>query len=71
LHLSARLRRPLDVDLLCRLARRVEVGLYALDPFYHDSPPMPALFFGFGAIDTIDIDGALDRVRQILVELAP
>ncbi|TFW04798.1 PLP-dependent aminotransferase family protein [Oxalobacteraceae bacterium OM1] len=68
-HLSASLRSDLDVELLCRLARRLEVGLYPLGPFYHGPVTRPGLLFGFGAIDTIDIDEALDRVRHALTEM--
>lgn len=70
-HLSAWLRRALDVDLLCRLARRAEVGLYPLAPFYAGPTLRQGLLFGFGAIDSIDIDEALDRVLAILRTLAP
>ncbi len=30
----------------------------------------PGLFFGFGAIETLDIDIALDRLRDILQQVA-
>jgi GntR family transcriptional regulator/MocR family aminotransferase len=69
-HLTGLLRRPLDLPLLLRLARRVEVGLYSNDGFYFDTPPRPALFFGFGSIETLGIDEALDRVRHILKSLS-
>jgi GntR family transcriptional regulator/MocR family aminotransferase len=68
-HLSAWLRRPLDVDLLCRLARRIEVGIYPLAAFYAGTPQRQGLFFGFGAIDSIDIDAALDRLLRVLREI--
>lgn len=70
-HLTAYLKRPVDLSLLLRLARRLEVGLYSNDSFYACSAPRPALFFGLGAIDTLDIDPALDRVRSVLQEIAP
>lgn len=69
-HMAALLRRPVDVPLLLRMARRMDVGLYSTEGFYAETPPVPALFFGFGAIDTLDIDEALNRVRQVLEELA-
>jgi GntR family transcriptional regulator/MocR family aminotransferase len=69
-HLTALLRRPVDLPHLLHLARRIEVGLYSNDGFYFETPPRPALFFGFGAIDTLDIDEALDRVRHVLEELS-
>ena len=68
-HLSVWLRRPTDVDLLCRLARRVEVGIYPLAAFYAAAPARQGLFLGFGAIDSIDIDAALDLLARIFREL--
>jgi GntR family transcriptional regulator/MocR family aminotransferase len=68
-HLSAWLKRDTDVDLLCRLARRMELGIYPLDGFHAAVPERQGLFFGFGAIDSIDIDAALDRLRGIFLEL--
>ena len=69
-HLTASMRQPVNLPLLLRLARRMEVGLYSVDAFYHDTAPQPALFFGFGAIDALDIDDALDRVRDVLESLS-
>ncbi|WP_394787742.1 PLP-dependent aminotransferase family protein [Rhodoferax sp.] len=68
-HLAALCRQPIDMDMLLRLARRVDVGLYALDGFYHFSPPRPGLILGYGAIETADIDPSLDRVRDILQQM--
>lgn len=68
-HLAALFRRSVDVKHLCHLARRVEVGLYGLDEF-HRLPGRPGLLMGFGAIEAEDIDPALDRVRQVLEQLA-
>jgi GntR family transcriptional regulator/MocR family aminotransferase len=68
-HLSAWLRCELNVDLLCRLARRVEVGLYPLSNFYASEARRQGLFFGYGAIDSIDIDAALDRLAGILAKM--
>jgi GntR family transcriptional regulator/MocR family aminotransferase len=49
-----------------RLAREAEVGLYPLDVFFHAAPVRQGLTIGFGAIELLDIDPALDRVRDIL-----
>jgi GntR family transcriptional regulator/MocR family aminotransferase len=68
-HLSAWLRPDIDAGLLCRLARRVEVGIYPLGPFHAAAPARQGLLFGFGAIDSIDIDTALDRLLPIFREL--
>lgn len=38
-HLNAFLKQPVDVPLLLRLARRVEVGVYSTAPFYGSSTP--------------------------------
>jgi GntR family transcriptional regulator / MocR family aminotransferase len=66
-HMTALAKRRLDLPLLLRLARRVEVALYSLDGFYHSTVPRQGLLLGYGAIETLDIDVSLDRVRQILL----
>ena len=68
-HLSAWLKRDTDIDLLCRLARRVEVGIYPSAGRFADRPDRQGLLFGFGAIDSIDIDAALGRLRDIFIAL--
>ncbi|MGC5703326.1 PLP-dependent aminotransferase family protein [Pseudomonas sp. NFXW11] len=70
-HMAALFRVAVDVPLLLALAKKVEVGLYSLADFFHDSPQRPGLFIGFGAIETLDIDPALDRLRDLLQQLAP
>ena len=69
LHIAAYLNGTVDVPLLLKLARRVEVGLYSLDGFYFETQRRPGLLFGFGAIELLDIDPALDRVGRILSEM--
>lgn len=69
-HLAARALAPVDIGLLQRLARRADVGLYSLADFYHDGAPQQGLFLGYGAIDTLDIEPALLRVRDILQQMA-
>lgn len=68
-HMAALCKVPVDVSLLIALAREVEVGLYPLDVFFHDAPVRSGLILGFGAIETLDIDPALDRVRNILQQI--
>lgn len=65
-HLSALASPGLDVELLARLARMLEVGLYSLAPFFSEAPVRPGLVLGYGAIELLDIDPALDRVRDTL-----
>jgi GntR family transcriptional regulator/MocR family aminotransferase len=69
IHLAALCRRHTDVDRLMALARRVDVGLYPLAPFFHFSAPRAGLMLGYGAIDEADIDPALDRVRDVLQQM--
>ncbi|PFH12465.1 GntR family transcriptional regulator/MocR family aminotransferase [Collimonas sp. PA-H2] len=69
-HMTALTKREIDIPLLLKLARRVDVGLYPIDVFYHAQPPLQGLFFGYGAIETLDIAPALDRVKAILSEIA-
>jgi len=68
-HLSALAMPGVDIDLLIRLAHRAEVGLYPLAPFFDAQLPRAGLMMGYGSIDTMDIDTALLRVRDILRQL--
>ena len=68
-HMAALCKVPVDTALLIELARQVDVGLYPLDVFYHDTAVRPGLIIGFGAIETLDIDPALDKVRDILRQI--
>ena len=68
-HMAALCKVPVDIPLLLELAKKVEVGLYSLHEFFHDSPVREGLFIGFGAIETLDIDPALDKVRDILQQI--
>jgi GntR family transcriptional regulator / MocR family aminotransferase len=38
--------------------------------FYAEAPPRPGLLLGYGAIDTLDIEPALLRVRDVLTRFA-
>ncbi|QVM89391.1 PLP-dependent aminotransferase family protein [Pseudomonas entomophila] len=69
-HLSALASPGVDVELLVNLARKVEVGIYSLAPFFSEAPVRPGLLLGFGAIELLDIDPALDRVRDTLQRLS-
>ena len=68
-HLAALCKKDIDIGLLLRLARRADVGLYALAGFYAGAPARQGLFLGYGAIDTLDIEPALTRMRDILLEM--
>ena len=68
-HLSALAKPGVDVQRLIEQACQVEVGLYSLAPFFSETPLRPGLLMGFGAIELLDIDPALDRVRTILQRL--
>lgn len=60
---------PLDIERLVALAKNAGVGLYPITRFFDTAPPTPGLLMGFGAIETDDIDTALDRVHDILQQL--
>ncbi|MDP3814912.1 PLP-dependent aminotransferase family protein [Pseudomonas sp.] len=66
MHLVARLRQPRDLVRLCAELERRGVFLISLAPFYAEGLAMPGLLFGFGAIETADIDPALDILRELL-----
>jgi GntR family transcriptional regulator/MocR family aminotransferase len=69
-HMAVLCKVPIDLPLVIELAKKVEVGLYAISGFYYQQPAKEGLFFGFGAIETLDIDIALDRLRDILEQLS-
>jgi GntR family transcriptional regulator/MocR family aminotransferase len=66
IHLAARLRQPRDVGRLC--AELAERGVHVLDlaRFHTREPQVRGLMFGFGAIETADIDPALDILAECL-----
>lgn len=68
-HLTALFRKPMPVPLVVDLARRVEVALYPIDQFHYQQPVRSGLLFGYGLIDSLDIDPALDRVRDVMQQL--
>ncbi|MFJ3486884.1 PLP-dependent aminotransferase family protein [Pseudomonas sp. NPDC090202] len=68
-HMAVMFKVPVNLPLLIELARKVEIGLYPLDGFYCDAEPRSGLMMGFGAIETLDIDPALDRLRDVLVQI--
>jgi GntR family transcriptional regulator/MocR family aminotransferase len=69
-HMAVLCKVPIDLPLVIELAKKVEVGLYSIKGFYHQQPAKNGLYFGFGAIETLDIDIALDRLRDILQQVA-
>lgn len=69
-HMAVMFKVPIDLPLLVSLARKVEIGFYPLTGFFHDVPRRDGLILGFGAVETLDIDPALDRLRDILEQIA-
>jgi GntR family transcriptional regulator/MocR family aminotransferase len=68
-HMAVMFKVPVNLGLLIELARKVEIGLYPLTGFYTDTPARDGLILGFGAIETLDIDPALDRLRDLLIQI--
>ncbi|MDF0732116.1 PLP-dependent aminotransferase family protein [Pseudomonas entomophila] len=68
-HLSALARPGVDVQRLIEQAAKLDVGLYSLAPFFSHAPVRQGLLLGFGAIELLDIDPALDRVEETLRRL--
>ncbi|MGH8417618.1 MAG: PLP-dependent aminotransferase family protein [Pseudomonas sp.] len=69
-HMAVMFKVPINLGLLVDLTRKLEIGLYPLTGFYHDVQPRDGLILGFGAIETLDIDPALDRLRDVLMQIA-
>ncbi len=72
-HVAALVRDHVRLDMaeLLRRARRADVGLLSIAPFYHGAPRRHGLYLGYGAIDTLDIDAALGILLGILQEMSP
>jgi GntR family transcriptional regulator/MocR family aminotransferase len=68
-HMAVMFKVPVNLPLLVELARKVEIGLYPLTGFFANIPPRDGLILGFGAIETLDIDPALDRLRDVLTQI--
>ncbi|WP_226478147.1 PLP-dependent aminotransferase family protein [Pseudomonas sp. MWU16-30323] len=68
-HLAALCKVPVNIPQLIQRAREADVGLYPLSVFFHDTPVREGLKIGFGAVETLDIDPALDVVRDILQQI--
>ncbi|ALI03768.1 PLP-dependent aminotransferase family protein [Pseudomonas sp. FW306-02-F02-AA] len=68
-HMALLCKVEVDVPLVITLAKKLDVGLYGLSGFYYQQPPRAGLFMGFGSIETLDIDSALDRLRDILQQV--
>jgi GntR family transcriptional regulator/MocR family aminotransferase len=69
IHLAVSCTVAVDIPLLVERARRAGIGLYSLAPCYHNSDPIQGLLIGYGTIETLDIDPALDGVRDILMQM--
>jgi len=69
-HMVVMCKVPIDIPLVIELAKKVEVGLYSIEAFFHQQPAKAGFLMGFGAIETLDIDTALDRLRDILQQVA-
>jgi GntR family transcriptional regulator/MocR family aminotransferase len=70
-HIAVLFKVPVDVGLLIEQAREAGIGLYSLSNFYCEATPHAGLILGFGAIETLDIDPALDRLRELLIQISP
>jgi len=71
LHLTALFHAPIDTRRLVAHAWRAGVAVDALDACYHFLSPVSGLMFGFGGIDLGDIDAAIDRLSDVLMQLHP
>jgi DNA-binding transcriptional MocR family regulator len=71
LHIVLDGRKDLSGQPYRQLREAISAGLCLCPPtaLYAASPGRRGLCFGFGAIDSIDIDTALDRLPRIFREL--
>jgi len=69
IHMALLCKVPMDIPWLVEEARKVDVRLYSLADFFDEQAPKAGLFMEFGAIETLDIDIALDRLGGILKKM--
>jgi GntR family transcriptional regulator / MocR family aminotransferase len=69
-HMALLCTVPVNIALLIELGRKVEIGLYSLAPFFYQADVKPGLLLGFGAIETLDIDPGLDRLKSLLSQIS-
>lgn len=68
-HMALWCKVPMDVDRLVAQARQHDIGVYSLAPYYQSTSARSGIYLGFGAIETLDIDPALDRLRDLLLTI--
>ena len=66
LHIAATFVRDIDVRQLSARARRNQLGIYSLQPYQRIHGGIPVLAFRFGAINPVDIERGLNRLRTLL-----
>jgi GntR family transcriptional regulator/MocR family aminotransferase len=66
LHVAVRLRPSVDEGGVVRGARRHDVAVNALRPYYQGTAAMRGLLLGYGAIDEAGIAEGLARLRRAM-----
>jgi len=66
IHLVARFRSPLSETKLIAAARDASIGLYGISAFHAGQHREPGLLFGYGEINTQEIDTALGRLAGLV-----
>jgi GntR family transcriptional regulator / MocR family aminotransferase len=69
LHVSAYTVPGLDDQELTRLAKRSDVGVFPLSPFYKSKNGRRGLVFGYGSTNLPDIEEGLRRLESILKKM--
>ncbi|MEB0041456.1 MULTISPECIES: PLP-dependent aminotransferase family protein [unclassified Pseudomonas] len=69
-HMALLCKVPIDIARLIERAKKADIGLYSLAPFFYATEEKPGLLMGFGAIETLDIDPSLDRLKSLLEAMA-
>ncbi|QNM95016.1 MocR-like pyridoxine biosynthesis transcription factor PdxR [Chitinimonas koreensis] len=66
IHLAARLQQPLDLGALVERGRGEGLGLYPLDAFHRETPPLAGLLFGFGGTALDELQAGLQTLERLL-----
>jgi GntR family transcriptional regulator/MocR family aminotransferase len=65
LHMAALAKSSVDLDVIAKRARELDVGVYPLRPYYFGGPVKQGLVFGYGAIEERGIVEGLSRLRRL------
>ena len=69
IHLTVILKKGLTQQEVIAAAKQESIALYGISAFYKNEPARQGLLFGYGGISVEEIDIAMSRLKQILINI--